>query len=40
MIKRVFFTFIVLQIFLIWLYYASSDRLADIGAELFKGRIV
>nr|DAM45498.1 MAG TPA: hypothetical protein [Caudoviricetes sp.] len=40
MIKRIFFTFIVLQIFFIGPCYASSDRLADIGAELFKERIV
>lgn len=39
MIKRVFFIFIVLQVLFLGQCYASSDRLTDIGAEVFRERI-
>ena len=39
MIKRVFLIFIVLQVLFLGQCYASSDRLTDIGAEVFRERI-
>ena len=40
MLKRIFLMSIVIQIFFIGQCYASLDRLADVGAEVLRERIV
>lgn len=40
MLKRIFLMIIALQVLFIGPCYANSDRLADIGAEVLRERIV
>lgn len=40
MVKRIFLIMLTLQVLFIGICYANSDRLADIGAEVFRERMV